>query len=182
MYLIDQAFVQHVVALSYDGFVQQIQVHQMVAHLVGGIGEQDHHLLAGQGDALEQKREAISAQDGEGDAHGAAAGLGAHVGGDVLDGGIVALGPGHDGFGDGHHVPISRGDARLFPGGLHGLGGDGGDVVALTDDGRSHAPNYSTDGSHTQNLLYGQNTSMIGFFRLIIQLNQRKINTGTVHE
>ena len=127
----------------------------MVAHLIGGQAEKQNDLFRAGGDARQQQGEAVAAEDGEGDAHGLAAGLGLHVGSDLLNGGIVALAAGHNGLGDGDHVLIPGGDALLGQGVYDGVGGDGYNIIALTEDGGAHAAHYGTDGSaHNITLLF----------------------------
>ena len=146
---------QYIVPRVDAGLVQLVQTHQMVAHLVGGIAQQQHDLLRAHGDAAQQQGEAVAAEDGERHAHGLAAGLGAHVLGDLLTGSVVALAAGHHGFGDGDHVLIPGGDALLSQGVCNGVGGDGNDIVTLTENGGTHTAHHGTDGSaHSITLLF----------------------------
>ena len=144
--------IQHVMPRIDARLVQLIQRHQMVAHLVGGIAEHQHHLLHTGGNAAEQQREAIAAENGEGDAHSLAAGLGLHVGGDLLHRGIVALAAGHHGLGDSRHVLVMGLDAVLLQ-----CRQDGGDhalhhIVPLTENGGANAPCHRTQCSaHMKN-------------------------------
>ena len=128
--------------------VELVPVNKAVAHLVGGVGEQQHDLFAAHGHAAQQKGEAVAAEDGERDANGAAAGLFAHVLGDLAERRIVALRTRHHGFGHGDHVAVVRLDARFLPRFHHGSGGDLGDVVSLADDGRAHTARDGSDRSH----------------------------------
>ena len=50
--------------------VQGLLAHQMVAHLVRGVGEHQHHLFGPPGKALQEDGEAVAAEDGEEDADG----------------------------------------------------------------------------------------------------------------
>ena len=120
----------------------------MVAHLVGGIAEHQHHLLAAACDALQQQGEAVAAENGERDANGLAAGLGPDIGADLLHGGVVALAAGHHGLGDGHHVLVVRLDAVFTQRVQHGLHSNGHGIVALAENGRAHAPYNSSQRSH----------------------------------
>ena len=144
--------IQHVVPRVDARLVQLIQRHQMVAHLVRGIAEHQHHLLHTGGNAAEQQGEAVAAEDGEGDAHSLAAGLGLHVGGDLLHRGIVALAAGHHGLGDSRHILVMGLDAVLLQ-----CRQDRGDhalhhIVALTENGGANAPCHRTQCSaHMKN-------------------------------
>ena len=135
------------------GPVQTLPVHQMVAHLVRRVREQQHDLFAACRDPAQQNGKAVAAQNGEGHAHRAAAGLCPHVFGDLPDAGIVALGTGDDRLGHGHDVPVAGLNACFFPGRLHGVRGDAGNVVSLTDNGCAHAAHNGSDGSHKLRLL-----------------------------
>ena len=138
---------QHVVPGVDALLVQLIHAHQMVAHLVGGVAQQQHHLFTAAGDALQEQRKPVAAEDGERDTYRLAAGLGPHVGADIGNGGVVALAAGHHRLGDGHDVAVTGGDA-VFPDGVHHrVHGDGHNVVALTENGRPHAPHHGADGS-----------------------------------
>ena len=158
------------VAVGVDpGLVQAVPVNQMVAHLVGGVGQQQHDLLTASRKALEQQGEAVAAEDGEGDADGFAAGLRAHVRGDLVDARVVALRAGHDGLGHGDDVAVAGGDSRLFPGLHDGVGRNLGDIVSLADNGRAHAARDGSDASHCGLLLLPDG---IDFLRLIITRRQ----------
>ncbi len=146
--------VQHVVPRVDARLIQLIQAHQMVAHLVGGVGQHQHHLLAAPGDALEQQGEAVAAEDGEGDAHGPAAGLDPDVGGDLGNGGVVALAAGHDGLGHSHHVLVAGLDAVAVQRGQHGVHNAGDDVVALPEDGRADTTCHGADQSAHENISF----------------------------
>ena len=138
---------QHVVPRVDTGLVQLIHGHQMVAHLIGGIAEHQHHLLRAGGDTLQQQGEAVAAEDGERDAHGLAAGLGRHIGGDLLHSGVVALAAGHHGLGDSHDVAVPCGDAVVLQGVQNSVGGDPHHVIALTENGGAHAAHHGTQCS-----------------------------------
>jgi len=138
---------QHIVPRVDAGLVQLVQTHQMVAHLVGGIAQQQHDLLGAHGDAPQQQGEAVAAEDGECHAHGLAAGPGAHVLSDLLTGGVVALAAGHHGLGHGHHVAVTGGDVVFSQRIQHGADGDVHHAVALAEDGGAHAPDHGTQSS-----------------------------------
>ena len=109
-------------------------VKEVVADLVGGVGEHQHDLFAAAGDAAQADGEAVPGKDGENDGDGPAAQLGAHVGGDVVDGGVVAVGAGHDALGDGDDVARVQLKALLGHCGLDSVGGELDYVVAFAYD------------------------------------------------
>ena len=130
---------QHI-AVGVDArFVDLVQADQFVAHLVGGIGQHEDDLLCAFCDASQADGETVAGKDGEDDAHGAAAQLGPDVLGNIVDTGIVALRPGHNGFRDSDHVSVSDGKPFVF-GCLQDAGGnDLSQIVALSDDGAADA-------------------------------------------
>ena len=73
-------------------------------------------------------------------AYRAAAQFGAHVGGDVVHGGVISLGPGYDGLGHGDYVPVTDGKAVLAGGLKNRLGDDLHQVVPAADDGSANPP------------------------------------------
>ena len=133
---------QHV-GIGVDAlFVDLVQADQLVAHLVGGIGEHQHHLLAALGDAAQADGKSIARQYGEDDAHRAAAQLFPDVLRDVVHGGVVALRAGDDGLGDGDDVAIAKRKTLGLRGLQHAVGDDGGQVVPLADDGAADAAGH----------------------------------------
>ena len=138
---------QHIVPRVDAGLVQLIHGYQMVAHLVGGIAEHQHDLLHAGGDTPQQQGEAVAAEDGEDDAHGLTAGLGGHVGGDLLHRSVVALATGHHGLGDRHDIAVAGGNAVFLQCVQNGVGGDLHHVVSLAEDGGAHAPYHGTQCS-----------------------------------
>ena len=84
---------------------------------------------------LEQEGEAVAAEDGERHAHHVAAGLGAHVGGNLLGRGVVALAAGHDGLRHGDDVLVARLDAVFTQGGQHRFRDAGDNIVTLAENG-----------------------------------------------
>ena len=123
----------------YSLLVHQVQVHQMVAHLVGGVGEQQHDFLGALGNAPQADGKAVAAEDGEENADGLSPQLGPHVGGDVLHRGVIALGPGHDGLRHGDDIPVTHGKAVLTGGLQHGSGDNLHQIVPASDDGGANA-------------------------------------------
>ena len=150
---------QHIVPRVDARLVQLVKAHQMVAHLVGGIAQQQHHLLRAQRDAPQQQGEAVAAEDRERHAHGLAAGLGAHIGGDLFTGGVVALAARHNGFGHGHHVAVAGGDGVVLQRVQDGGHGDVHHIVSLAENRRTHA---ADDGS--QRSAHSNSTPVICLF------------------
>ncbi len=74
----------------HPGLVQQLLAHQVVAHLVGGVGEEQHDLFGPPGKAPEEDGKAVAAEDGEHHADGLPAQPCPDVGGDLVHGGVVA--------------------------------------------------------------------------------------------
>ena len=126
---------QHVLIRVYSAVVQRIDIHKMVAHLIGGVAQLHHYLPGSPGDAAEANGEPVAAEYGEYQAYGIAAKLAADVLGDGVDCGIVACGAGNDGFGHGYHVTVPEGKALLLRGAEHAVAYDGYDIVALPNNG-----------------------------------------------
>ena len=144
-----ELFERQNIAVRVDArLVELVPVDKAVAHLVRGVGEQQHDLLAAHRHAAQQQGEAVAAQDGERDAHGAAAGLFAHVFRDLVERCVVALRTRHDGFRHGDDIAVARLDARFLPRFHHGSGSDLSNVISLADDGCAHAAHDSSDRSH----------------------------------
>ena len=129
------------------GLVDLVQRHQLVAHLVGGVGQHQHHLLAAHGDTAQADGEAVAGEDGEDHTDSLTAQLGADVVSDVLHRAVVALSAGHDGLGHGDDVAVTKLKALGLGGLQDALGDDGGQIVALADDGAANTPGYGTDFS-----------------------------------
>ena len=132
---------EHVLIGVHPLLVYRIQADQVVAHLVGGVAE----LLRPFGDAPQADGKAVTAEDGEDHPHCAAPQLGLHVGGDIVHRGVVALGPGHNGLGHGHNVPVPEGKAVLLRGLQQGTGDDLHQIVSAADNGGADAPGNGTD-------------------------------------
>ena len=103
------------------------------------------HLFAPLGDAPQADGEAVAAEDGENHTNRLPAQLGADVGGDLVYSGVVALGPGHNGLGHGHDIPVPEGKAVLPCGLQQGIGDNFRQVVPAADDGGADTPGYCTD-------------------------------------
>ena len=141
--------IQHIMPRVDARLVQLIHTDQMVAHLIGGIAEHQHHLFAAAGNALQQQRKTIAAEDGERDTHRLPAGLGADIGADLLHSGIVALATGHNRLGDGHHILIVGFDTVFAQRVQNGCNSNGHGVIALTENRCAHAARNSTQSSHS---------------------------------
>ena len=128
--------IEHVVPRVDPGLVKLVERDKVVADLVGRIAQHKHELLHARGDALEQEGEAVAAEDGERHAHHVAAGLGAHVGGNLLGRGVVALAAGH-----------ARLDAVFTQGGQHRFRDAGDNIVTLAENGGAHASDHGSNRS-----------------------------------
>ena len=133
--------------------VQIFHVDELIADLIRGIGELYIELAAGHGEGPEDDGKAVAAHDGKDDAHILAAQLLPHIGRDLFDGGVIALSPGDNRFGDPDHIPVMELEAFLL-GGLHDAVANQPDkIVSLTenrcddpsgcDPGISHCPHRS---------------------------------------
>ena len=103
---------EHVAPGIDAGGVKRVLVEEVVSDLVAGIAQLYHDLLRALGDAAQAYREAVPGEYREHDADGPAAELRAHVGGDVVDGGVVAVRAGNDALG---HRDDVRGHAAPKP-------------------------------------------------------------------
>ena len=136
---------EHVLVGVHALLVHQVQVDEVVAHLVGGVAEHEDDLLGAGGDALEADGETVPAEDGEDHAHSVVAELAADVSGDLVHGGVIALGAGHNGLGHGHHVPVIQLETSAFGSGQNAVHHDLSDVVSFPDDGSTDASGYGAD-------------------------------------
>ena len=75
------------------------------------------------------------------------AALGPDILRNVPDGGVIPLGTGDNGFGDGNDIPVPQGETVLLRGQQDALRDDGGQVVSLADDGAADSTGYGTDSS-----------------------------------
>ena len=138
---------QHIVPRVNTGLIQLIRRDQMVAHLVGGIAQQQYHLLHACGDTAQQQRKTVAAEDGEGHAYRLAAGFGAHIGSNLVHGGVIALTARHHGFGDGHHIPVAGRDVFALQGAQNGINSGGDHIVAFAENRRAYAAYHRTKSS-----------------------------------
>ena len=61
---------EHVAVGVHTALVQRVEVKEVVANLVAGIAEHEHHFPAAAGDAAQADGEAVAGEDGEHHAHG----------------------------------------------------------------------------------------------------------------
>ena len=125
---------QHVGIGVDAAVVHRVLVKEVVADLIGGVGEHQHDLFAAAGYASQADGKAVPGKNGEHDGDGLAAQLGAHVGGNVVNRGVVAVGAGYDAFGDGDDVALVQLKALLGHCGLNSVGGELDYVVAFAYD------------------------------------------------
>ena len=139
--------IEHVVPRVDPGLVELVERDKVVADLVGRIAQHEHELLHARGDAREQEGEAVAAEDGERHAHHVAAGLGTHVGGNLLGRGVVALAAGHDGLRHSDDILVARLDAVFMQGGQHRFRDAGDNIVTLAENGGAHASDHGSNRS-----------------------------------
>ena len=116
----------------------------MVAHFVGRIAQHQHNLLRAFGNAPQADGETVTGQDREDDADGFPAQLRFHIGRDIVNGTVVALGTGNNGFCNGNDIPVTEGKAFAFRSFQYAVGHNVSQVIALTDDRQTDASGYST--------------------------------------
>ena len=125
-----------------------LQGQEGVAHLIGGIGQHDNHLFAAHSDAAQGDGETVTAGDGEGQTHRAAAGTALHIGGDLLNSGVVALTACHHRLGHCHHVLVAGRNAVVLQCVQYSFSGHGNNIVTCAEDGSANTAHHSTNGSH----------------------------------
>ena len=128
-------------------FVEHIDVKQVIADLVGGVAEHEGYFLCALGDASQTDGKAVAAEDGEDDADVSRRKLLAHVLCDVVHACVVALRPCENGLGNAQNVLFADGDTLLLDAVAKAVAHDLRKVVALSDDGRSHASDNGSDCS-----------------------------------
>ena len=157
-------FVQYILVGVYALLVHQVPINQVVAHFIGGVAEHQDYLLAALGDAPQADGKAVTAEDGENHTHSLSAQLGANILSDVVNGDIVALRAGHDGFGHSHDVPVSG--SQSF---LHSLTdtvhNDLGQVISLTNDGSSDTHRNGT--KHPAHTIHSCSSNRLAIFAQI---------------
>ena len=113
-------------------FIQRIPGQQGIAHLVGRIAQLHHYALGrSHGHRPQQNAEAIAAEDGKQNADGAFAQLIADILGDLLAGGIVALGAADNGLRHRHDVAVMQGKFLGLRRAAHALRDRRDQIVAL---------------------------------------------------
>ena len=115
--------------------VERVLVKEMVADLVGGVGQHEYDLFAAARDAAQAYCKAVAGKDREHNADGAAAELGLDVGRDIVNAGVVAVCARNNGFGDGNDVALAQLEAVLGHRGHDGIRDYLNYIVALTHDG-----------------------------------------------
>ena len=121
------------------GLIQLVQRNEAVADFVGGIAQHQNDFFCAQRHAAQADGKAVAREDGEDHAHRFAAQLGTNVGSHILHACVIALASCHDGFGHGDDVAVAQGEALALRCVQHGAGHDGGQIIALTDDGAADA-------------------------------------------
>ena len=131
-------------------FIHQIPVDEVVAHFVRGIAEHQNDLLAALCDATQADCKAVAAEDGEHDTNSFTTQLGAHISGNIVHTGVIALGTGHYGLGHSNDITVT-GSETVF---LHSFQDAASDdfyhIITLTDDGGTQTHRNST--KHTAHL------------------------------
>ena len=127
--------------------VQPVETHQLVAHLVGRVGEHEDYLPASHRDTLQADGEAVAAEDGEDDADGLAAGLGTHVLRYGGNGGVIPLRTCYDGLGDADDVAVTEFESFFLSCFKNAGGHYFSEIVALADDGAADTAGHGPDPS-----------------------------------
>ena len=155
--------------------VQTVDAYEFVAHLVGGVGEHKDDFLASHRYAAEADGEAVAAEDGEDDADGASAGLGAYVLCNRADGCIIALRARDDGLGHADDVAVTDFEAFFLCGFQHTVGNYFCQIVALPDNGATDAAGHGPDSSFmdAHRMLYNRFSNI-----LILPLNRNTSSAG----
>ncbi len=120
----------------------------MVAHLVRRKSQLDVQLVKPHGNALEQQRKAVAAQDGMDNARHPAREFVPHIGGYLFHSGIIALGARQGGFGYADHIPIFYGETFVLGGLEHTLAGQLRQIISLAENGRANAAHHRANSSH----------------------------------
>ena len=154
--------IQHIAVRINAIGVQRIPIDQVVADLVRGIGEHEHDLLGAFGDAAQTDRKPVATEDGEDNAHGFSAELGANIGGNVVNGGIVALRPCDNSLCHADDIPVANREAFAL-GGLQDTVDNGFlQIIAFANDRGADASGYrsyhATHISSTSFYVFNGNT------------------------
>ena len=131
--LMEFIYAQHVPPGINAACIQRIKVDKMVAHFVAGIGELNGDLLRAAGYALEADCEAVAALYRENNANVAGRELGAHIRGNIVNGGKVAVRTGHYGLRNAYDVLFVDAETFLLGRGKHAVYGDCNNVVPFAD-------------------------------------------------
>ena len=114
--------------------VHRVLVEEVVADLVGGVGEHEHDLFGAAGYAAQADGKAVAGENGKDDSDGLSAQFGADVGGYVVHRGVVAVGAGDDALGHRDDVPLVQLEALGFHRGLDRVSRELDYVVSLAYD------------------------------------------------
>lgn len=171
-------FREHVRVRVHAVGVERVDVHKMVAHLVGRIAEHNDELVHALGNAFEEHRKTVARQNGEDEPDRAAARLCADVLCNLVHGGIVALRTRHDGFRDGKHVPVLNGKTRDGVGGCRkqALRDYEGKVVPFLYDWCFDTSGNRTDCCHNSSVAGYEMKTRSAFDFLIILQHAFRVN------
>ena len=146
-------------------FIEKILADQMIAHLIGGIGEHQHNFLCAPGDAPQADGEAVAAQDREDDADGSVAEFFPHIGGNVVHRSIVPLGAGHYRLGDGDNIPLAGRKALGLLRLEHGVHHNLGEIIALTNNRGPDAPRNGANLTFQSDTSFPMRQAMAAYAR-----------------
>ena len=145
--------IQHVLVGIDALFVQGLGIDQMVADLIGGVGEHQDDLFGAFCNAPQANGKAVAAENRENHANRLAAELIPHVCRNIIDSRIIPLCAGDDGLGHGHNVAVADLIPLLFCRFDHTVYHDLSQIVAFADDRGADASGYGTDHSaHNEHL------------------------------
>lgn len=135
-------------------FIERVEVHEMVADFVGGVGQHDDEFIDAFGYSFEKQRKAVAGQNGENESDRTAARFCADVFRYLVDGCIVTLRTCDDSFRNGENVSVLNCETRIFVvcGGEKAVHNDFYEVVALFDYRSFDTARNSTDCCHKTSL------------------------------
>ena len=131
----------------HTGCVQLIQADQRIAHLVRGVGKHQYYLFCAGGNTAQANGETVTGENGEDDTDGLTAQLGADIGSNGIDGGVIALRTGDNRFRDSHNVTVIQAKAFALGSVQHAVYNDLSQVIAFSDNGAADAARSSSDFS-----------------------------------
>ena len=136
---------EHILVGVHTLFVHHVLINEVIAHLVGGIGQHQDHLLGALGDAAQANSKTVAAEDGEDHANGLSAQLRLYIGGNIVHRGIVTLGAGHNGLSHGDYVAVAYGERAIVDRLQDRPGDDLGQVISAADNGGADTHGYGAD-------------------------------------